>query len=66
MANLFAVLRGMVMPLLCFLVMPRLWGVAGTWLAVPAADLLVFAVLLPLLLRTMRREGKKNAAPAAS
>lgn len=33
----------------CFLVLPRLAGVAGIWLAVPAAELAVTLLLLVLL-----------------
>ena len=38
LATGLTVLRGIVLMAFCFLVLPRLAGVAGIWLAVPAAE----------------------------
>ena len=49
LATGLTVLRGIVLMAFCFLVLPRLAGVAGIWLAVPAAELAVTLLLLILL-----------------
>ena len=49
LATGLTVLRGIVLMAFCFLVLPRLAGVAGIWLAVPAAELAVTLLLLVLL-----------------
>ena len=57
LATGLTVLRGIVLMAFCFLVLPRLAGVAGIWLAVPAAELATTLLLLVLLRldRGMRR-----------
>lgn len=50
LATGLTVLRGIVLMTLCFLTLPRLLGVMGIWLAVPAAEL-IETVLLGLLPR---------------
>ena len=49
LATGLTVLRGIVLMAFCFLVLPRLAGVAGIWLAVPAAELATTLLLLVLL-----------------
>ena len=49
LATGLTVLRGIVLMAFCILVLPRLEGVAGIWLAVPAAELAVTLLLLVLL-----------------
>lgn len=39
-ATVFTALRGYVFLFLCFIVLPRLWGVSGAWIAIPAAEAL--------------------------
>lgn len=53
LATGLTVLRGIVLMIACFLVMPRLLGIAGIWLAVPAAEA-IESLLLALLLRRQR------------
>lgn len=45
LATGLTVLRGIVLMTLCFLVLPRLLGVIGIWLAMPAAELLETGLL---------------------
>lgn len=49
-ANIITIVRGYILVLLCFWLMPRLWGFEGLWLAVPVADfasiILVVAIYL--------------------
>lgn len=37
-ATVFTALRGYVFLFICFVVLPRIWGVNGAWLAIPAAE----------------------------
>lgn len=55
LATGLTLLRGIVLMCLCFVVLPRWWGVTGIWLAVPAAELLVTLLLAGLLLRSRSR-----------
>lgn len=48
-ATVFTTLRGYVFLALAFLVLPRLWGVAGAWLAIPAAEALTTLCILLFL-----------------
>jgi len=45
LATGLTVLRGIVLMALCFLTLPRLLGVIGIWLAMPAAELLTTGLL---------------------
>lgn len=56
LATAHTVLRGIVLMTLMFLLMPRLLGVAGIWLAVPAAEA-VETVLLAWMIRRRRVVG---------
>ena len=58
LATALTVLRGIVLMIAGFLLMPRLLGVAGIWLAVPAAEA-VESLLLALLLRRQRRRNNR-------
>ncbi|MEG1405908.1 MAG: MATE family efflux transporter, partial [Alistipes sp.] len=57
-ASLLTALRGIVLMSLCFVVLPRLWGERGIWLAVPVAEcattLLIVSVYLIRRLITKR------------
>ena len=44
-ATLFTLLRGYVFVIPSFILMPRLLGEAGMWLAIPLAELLTFIIL---------------------
>lgn len=37
-ATIFTILRGYVFLFLCFIILPKIWGVPGAWLAIPAAE----------------------------
>lgn len=39
-ATVFTLLRGVILMILCFFLLPYLWGVIGIWLAVPLSELL--------------------------
>ena len=54
-ANYISVLRGYLLLLACFYIMPKLFGTYGIWLAVPTAEFVTFLVLLPLI-RYKRRK----------
>ena len=45
-SNLFMLLRGIILLIPAFIIMPRLWGVTGLWLAVPASEFLTFCIIL--------------------
>lgn len=57
LATGLTVLRGIVLMTICFLLLPRVAGIAGIWLAVPAAELLE-TLLLAVLLAAGRRAHK--------
>jgi len=39
LATFFTVLRGIILPVVCFFILPLWWGVKGIWLAVPIAEM---------------------------
>lgn len=45
-STVYTLLRGVVLLVPCFLLLPRLIGVSGLWLAIPAAELLTCAVII--------------------
>jgi len=53
LATGLTVLRGIVLMTFCFLLLPRIAGVTGIWLAVPVAEALE-TLLLVYLLRSRR------------
>lgn len=44
-STLYTLLRGIVLLVPCFLLLPRLIGVPGLWLAIPAAEMLTCAII---------------------
>lgn len=55
-ATVFTALRGYIFLFLCFIVLPKLWGVPGAWLAIPAAEgLTTLCIALFALVRLGRR-----------
>lgn len=53
-AMAITLLRGFILVLLCFWLMPLLCGVPGIWLAVPVSELLTFLFVLTLYCRGKR------------
>ena len=45
-ATIYTLLRGFILVIPCFIFLPRMIGKSGMWLAIPAAELLTFAVIL--------------------
>lgn len=45
-STVYTLLRGVVFLVLCFLLLPRIAGTAGLWLAIPAAELMTFIVII--------------------
>lgn len=45
-ATLLMVLRGIVLLIAAFLLLPRWWGASGLWLAVPCAEVITFFIIL--------------------
>lgn len=56
-ATVFTALRGYIFLFFCFIVLPKLWGVSGAWLAIPAAEGLT---TLCIALFALSRLGQKN------
>lgn len=54
MAMFITVMRGFVFILACFMLLPYVFGVAGIWLAVPAAEVLTLVLILLLYARRRR------------
>lgn len=53
-ATLFVFLRGFVLLLPCFVLLPRMWGVEGIWLAMPMAEAMTTFVIFVLFLADRR------------
>lgn len=62
-ATLFALLRGFVFLVPCFLLLPRLWGVSGIWLALAVSEMLTTAAIVLFVRLSARR---RNSSPAIS
>lgn len=55
-ATIFTALRGYIFLILCFAVLPLVWGVPGAWLAIPAAEgLTTICIALFAIIRLSRR-----------
>ena len=54
----FTLLRGFILVLLCFWLMPIMMGVPGIWLAVPAAETLTLLFVLTIYCRGRKRKEK--------
>lgn len=56
-ATIFTALRGYIFLFLCFIVLPKVWGVPGAWLAIPTAEgLTTLCIILFALVRLERRK----------
>ena len=55
-ATLFALLRGALLLVPCFVLLPRLLGVPGIWLAMPLSESLTFLCIVGWI--TVRRRGR--------
>ena len=53
-AMAITLLRGFILILFCFWLMPILWGVPGIWLAVPVSELLTFLFVITIYCRRKR------------
>ena len=54
-ANIITIIRGYILVLLCFWLMPRLWGFEGLWLAVPVADFVSIILVVAIYLYNKNR-----------
>lgn len=45
LATIFTVLRGLILPVVCFFLLPLWLGIKGIWLAVAVAEFITFAVI---------------------
>lgn len=45
-ATVFTLLRGFILVIPCFILLPKILGERGIWLAIPAAEFLTFAAIL--------------------
>lgn len=54
-AMIITLLRGFVLILLCFWILPIIWGSWGIWLAVPMSELLTFLFVLVIYWLENRR-----------
>ena len=59
-ATVLTVLRGMVFPVLFFLLLPALFGVPGLWLAVPASELLTVVAIGIMKINFHRQNGTSS------
>lgn len=58
-ATLFTILRGL-MPLLGFLIMPKLFGVPGIWLAVGTGEIVTTLIILLFLYKDRQLRNRKR------
>ena len=54
-ANIITIFRGYIMVLLCFWLMPKIWGFNGLWMAVPTADFITILLITAFYLFSRRR-----------
>ena len=54
-ANIITIVRGYVLVLLCFWLMPQVWGFEGLWLAVPVSDFATILLVVAMYLYNRRR-----------
>lgn len=58
-ATIFTALRGYFFLFLCFVILPKLWGISGAWLAIPAAEgLTTLCIALFTIYRLSRKKTK--------
>ena len=50
LANIYSVLRGFVIVLPAFILLPKLMGNVGMWLAIPAAELVTLMIMVPMII----------------
>lgn len=50
-ATCITILRGYIFMIACFVILPKIWGVMGIWLAIPSAEALTLLVCLPFFKR---------------
>lgn len=58
LSTLFTMLRGIVFLVPAFLLLPRVLGDAGAWLAIPAAEILTCAVIIATFLLSRKRKSQ--------
>lgn len=51
-ANWYSALRGIVLPVTYFIILPNILGVKGIWLSVPIADMTVFVIMVSVFIKT--------------
>ena len=54
-SNIITIVRGYILVLLCFWLMPQIWGFKGLWLAVPTSDFLTLFVVLAMYIYNKRK-----------
>ena len=54
-ANIITIVRGYVLVLLCFWLMPRIWGSDGLWMAVPTADFITIFIVAAIYMSGRRK-----------
>lgn len=54
-ANIITIVRGYVLVLLCFFIMPRIFGFEGLWLAVPTSDFITVILVMVMYLFNKRK-----------
>ena len=64
-ANFITIVRGYILVLLCFILMPQIWGFEGLWLSVPTADLITFLIVLAIYYIGKRKNKMKKVEVTA-
>lgn len=61
-ATLFTALRGYIFLFLCFILLPKIWGVTGAWLAIPVAEgITAICIALFVVVRlTQKKKRRQN------
>ncbi len=59
-AFLASILRGVVAIVLCSVVMSRVWGLKGVWLAFPVAEFLTFVYIVIVLAKDAKKQEDKD------
>ncbi len=60
-ANIVTIVRGYILVLLCFWLLPQTWGFEGLWLAVPVSDFITIAFVIAMYFFNKRKKVRSMA-----
>lgn len=58
-ASMLMVIRGIILPVICFLLLPQWFGISGLWLAIPVSEFITL-LIQPIMFRLHRWDNPSN------